>query len=69
MLTVGAARPSKGSEGPGRKPGSALYIVWQQIREDSVSTGAFRFQRDLNDLFGLPATNVFLVKFSYWLNL
>lgn len=51
------------------KPGSALYIVWQQVREDSVSTGAFRFQPDLNDLFGLPATNVFLVKFSYWLNL
>jgi hypothetical protein len=51
------------------KPGSALYVVWQQMREDSVTTGAFRFRRDMDDLFGLPATNVLLVKFSYWLNL
>jgi hypothetical protein len=51
------------------KPGSALYIVWQQVREDTASIGAFRYRQDLNDLFALPATNVFLVKFSYWLNL
>ena len=51
------------------RPGSALYVVWQQIREDSASRGLLRFGRDLHDMFGLPATNVFLVKFSYWLNL
>jgi Domain of unknown function (DUF5916)/Carbohydrate family 9 binding domain-like len=51
------------------KPGSALYVVWQQVREDTASVGAFRFSADLHDLFGLPATNVFLVKFSCWLNL
>ena len=51
------------------KPGSALYVVWQQVREDSASAGAFRFRHDINELFGLPATNVFLVKFSYWLNM
>jgi len=51
------------------KPGSALYVVWQQVREDTASIGAFRFRQDMGDLFGLPATNVFLVKFSYWLNL
>ena len=51
------------------RPGSALYVVWQQQREDSVSTGAMRFRRDVRELFGLPGSNVFLVKFSYWLNL
>jgi hypothetical protein len=51
------------------KPGSALYVVWQQVREDTASNGAFRFRQDIHDLFGLPATNVFLVKFSYWLNM
>ncbi len=51
------------------KPGSALYVVWQQVRQDTASTGAFRFRQDMGDLFALPATNVFLVKFSYWLNL
>jgi hypothetical protein len=33
------------------------------------AVGAFRFRQDMSDLFGLPATNVFLVKFSYWLNM
>jgi hypothetical protein len=51
------------------KPGSALYVVWQQMREDSTTIGRVRFRQDLQDLFGLPASNVFLVKFSYWLNL
>jgi hypothetical protein len=51
------------------KPGSALYVVWQQVREESASTGAFRFRQDVHALFGLPGTNVFLVKCSYWLNL
>ncbi|HEX7486629.1 MAG TPA: DUF5916 domain-containing protein [Vicinamibacterales bacterium] len=51
------------------KPGSALYVVWQQVRENSAAVGAFRFRQDMSDLFGRPATNVFLVKFSYWLNM
>ena len=51
------------------KPGSALYVVWQQGREDVASAGRFRFRQDFGGLFGIPANNVFLVKFSYWLNL
>jgi len=51
------------------KPGSALYLVWQQGREDTGGVGRFRFRQDMGHLFGVPANNVFLVKFSYWLNL
>jgi hypothetical protein len=51
------------------KPGSALYVVWQQGREAETSSGRFRFRQDMNSMFGIPASNVFLVKFSYWLNL
>jgi hypothetical protein len=51
------------------RPGSALYLVWQQGREDTAATGAFRFRHDLGTMFATPADNVFLVKFSYWLNL
>lgn len=51
------------------KPGSALYVVWQQGREDVANTGRLRFRQDLSGMFGIPANNVFLVKFSYWLNL
>jgi Domain of unknown function (DUF5916) len=51
------------------KPGSAVYVVWQQGREDASGIGRFRFRQDVGSLFGIPASNVFLVKFSYWLNL
>jgi hypothetical protein len=51
------------------KPGSALYLVWQQGREDTTGFGRLRFRQDIGGLFGVPANNVFLVKFSYWLNL
>jgi hypothetical protein len=51
------------------KPGSAVYVVWQQGREDVTGFGRLRFRQDFGGLFGIPANNVFLVKFSYWLNL
>jgi hypothetical protein len=50
------------------KPGSALFVVWQQGREESESFGNFRYGRDFRGVFGIPASNVFLVKLSYWLN-
>jgi hypothetical protein len=50
------------------RPGSALFIVWQQGREEVASIGDFRFGRDLGGAFNAPATNVFLVKLSRWLN-
>jgi hypothetical protein len=50
------------------RPGSALFIVWQQGREEVASIGDFRFGRDLAGAFSAPATNVFLVKLSRWLN-
>jgi hypothetical protein len=51
------------------RPGSTLYVVWQQGREDTAANGRFRYGQDVRNLFGVPANNVFLVKFSYWLNL
>lgn len=50
------------------RPGSALFVVWQQGREDIASRGDFQFGRDFGQTFGAPATNVFLVKISRWLN-
>jgi hypothetical protein len=50
------------------KPGSTLFVVWQQAREnDAVPTG-FRVGRDVRDIFAVSPTNVFLVKLAYWLN-
>jgi hypothetical protein len=50
------------------KPGSTLFVVWQQGREDNVGHGDFNFNRDFGAVFDAPAKNVFLVKFAYWLN-
>jgi hypothetical protein len=53
------------------KPGSQLFVVWQQGRYEKLwDYGAFQFNRDFNGLFTTtPAKNVFLVKFTYWVNL
>jgi Domain of unknown function (DUF5916)/Carbohydrate family 9 binding domain-like len=50
------------------RPGSALFVVWQQGREGTEPFGQFRFGRDFRGVFSAPANNVFLVKLSYWLN-
>jgi hypothetical protein len=50
------------------KPGSALFVVWQQGREDVLESGRFRFGRDFGGIFDAPSRNVFLVKFSRWMN-
>jgi hypothetical protein len=50
------------------KPGSTLFVVWQQGREDSVGHGDFNFNRDFGATFDSPARNVFLVKWAYWFN-
>lgn len=50
------------------KPGSTLFVVWQQARENDVVPGGFRLGRDVYDIFGVAPKNVFLVKFAYWMN-
>jgi hypothetical protein len=51
------------------RPGSQMFVVWQQGKSDSQEYGDFRFGRDFGGVFSSPAHNVFLVKFSYWLNM
>jgi len=50
------------------KPGSALFLVWQQGREVTLTNGNFDFGGDFRSVFGVPARNVFLLKWSYWFN-
>ena len=50
------------------RPGSTLFVVWQQARENDAIPGGFRVGRDMHDIFAVAPKNVFLVKFSYWLN-
>jgi hypothetical protein len=50
------------------KPGSTLFVVWQQGREQFGADGSFRFGRDYSDVFSTPSTNTLLVKLAYWIN-
>jgi hypothetical protein len=51
------------------KPGSSLFVVWQQSRSGFEDLGHFDFGRDFSGVFSAPAHNVFLVKLSYWFNM
>jgi hypothetical protein len=60
------------------RPGSTLFLVWQQRRISSLSgdgvngtdpwIGGFRLGRDAGDMFTTPADNIFVIKVNYWLN-
>jgi len=48
------------------RPGSTLYVVWTQQREDETSEGRFAFNQGISSLMRAPGDNVFMVKMSYW---
>lgn len=50
------------------RPGSTLFVVWQQGRDGSLPQGDFALGRDLTRMFDVAAQNVFLVKVSRWFN-
>ena len=51
------------------RPGSTLFVVWSQGRQNSAGAeGTQGFRGDLSDLFDLQPDNSFLVKLSYWIN-
>jgi hypothetical protein len=49
------------------RPGSALYVVWNENRADVAPVGDFSINRDLRAIPTAPSHDVFLVKLSYWL--
>ncbi len=58
------------------RPGSTLFLVWQQGRDnfegrdrfEGARESRFRFRSDSDDLFGLHPNNTLLLKVSYWFN-
>ncbi|HYE57328.1 MAG TPA: DUF5916 domain-containing protein [Rhodothermales bacterium] len=50
------------------RPGSTLFLVWQQERAGEDVLGRVRLDRDLGELFRTKPDNVFLVKLTWWLN-
>ena len=47
------------------RPGSTLFVAWQQRRADSVAE-EFQFGRDSAALFDTRPDNIYLVKVNYW---
>ena len=50
-------------------PGSVFYFVWTHNKVNFDDPGKFNFSRDFGNLWNAEADNVFLVKFSYWLDI
>lgn len=51
------------------RPGSTLFLVWQQGRQQSDrNRGTFEMARDYRDLFRAHPVNTFLVKMTYFHN-
>jgi hypothetical protein len=49
------------------RPGSTLFLVWQQQRSGFSDVADLGATRDVGSAFRDPSRNVFLVKVSYWL--
>ena len=50
-------------------PGSALFLVWTQQRDDFEQVGEFSMRRSMTRMLDAQADNVFMVKVSYHLGL
>ena len=50
-------------------PGSTLYFVWEHRMSNQESRRIGGWGNNLDRMFGLPATNTFMLKMNYWFNL
>jgi hypothetical protein len=50
-------------------PGSTLYLVWTQNKEDNEVREAFSFRNSFGKLIDARPDNIFMMKFTYWLNI
>jgi hypothetical protein len=51
------------------RPGSVLYFVWTQERTDREDAGDLRFGPSTRRLFDAQASDIFMVKATYYLSL
>ena len=50
------------------RPGSTLYVVWQQNRSSSIAEGAHVGVRDLFESLSAPGDNIFAIKTTLWMS-
>ncbi|MBP1682526.1 MAG: putative rane associated hydrolase [Ignavibacteriaceae bacterium] len=49
-------------------PGSVIYFVWTQTREEAEEIGDFQFEKSMTKMFAAEPDNIFMIKVTYWLN-
>jgi len=50
-------------------PGSVLYFVWTNNKSDFQINGKLDLYNDSVELWKTPPDNIFMIKFSYWLDI
>jgi hypothetical protein len=50
-------------------PGSVFYFAWTNSRMNVENPGEFNLKNDFSNLINSESDNVFLVKFSYWIDI
>ncbi len=50
------------------RPGSTVFLVWNQGRRADVAGEPHHFGRDMGELFAAPPANTLLLKVTYWLD-
>ncbi|CAN5614617.1 hypothetical protein BH23GEM9_BH23GEM9_35470 [soil metagenome] len=50
------------------RPGSTIFLAWQQNRSGVVDSGVFDFARDRAGIFATRPDNVLVLKVNYWIN-
>jgi hypothetical protein len=50
------------------RPGSTVYMVWQQDRASAERMDVFETGRALGSILDAPASNVLVLKWTYWFN-
>ena len=49
-------------------PGSTLYLVWEHSMNNNDAFYCQGWGNNLDCMFGLPSTNIIMVKLNYWIN-
>ena len=49
-------------------PGSTLFFVWEHSMSNRTSDFMSGWNRNIERMFALPTTNVFMIKLNYWFN-
>jgi hypothetical protein len=49
-------------------PGSVIYFVWTQTREEAEEIGDFKFEESMTKMVQAEPDNIFMIKVTYWLN-